>query len=381
MKRRAVFLSLSLILVFSTICFSNAAASHNMELEYQWNLAVYSSKSTDEAAYLEQLQPSPMIQSDDPGIVTLAHSIVKDISSNYEKAKAIYTWVANNIWYDWDCFDSRTVRGNGSALETLQNRSGICLGYSNLTVALLRAADIPAFVAAGHILRGSGSEGDFPGLSESFRNADHVWNEAYVDGRWIIMDTTWASNNYIRYGVHSKQQSSSNAYFDMPLRELSKTHRYSLNYSFAPYPVVAYAVPHGVISIADYAFWRNESLMSITLPGSIGFIGNAAFGYCTSLKDVVIPGSVASIGDFAFFRSTSLESITISDGVAEIGYGAFSGCTSLESIYIPNSVTSIGNYAFHNAHNVTIKGSAGSYAQAYAVLNSIPFEVASHYSI
>jgi len=374
MKKRAILFALVFILVINAVYFAGAAIARSIEFEYRWNLAVYNSKSTDEATYLEYTQPSSNIQSDDPDIVALANTIIKDISDDYEKARAIYNWVSSNTWYDWDSYENRTKRGENSALETLQIRRGVCVGYSNLTVAMLRAIGIPALVAAGHATRIGGALGELFELSESFRNVNHVWIESYIDGRWVIMDVTWASKNTYRHGTYHKQHTSNQAYFDISLHDLSKTHRYSLNYNNAPYPVIELTIPNGVESIVEYAFWRNASLDTITLPDSVTVIGYAAFGHCTSLKKIVIPDSVTSIGDYAFFRCTSLKSIVIPDSVTKIGNNTFAGCTVLKRVYIPDSVTSIDKNAFLHAPDVTIIGSAGSYAHMYAISNNIPFK-------
>jgi len=376
MTKRVISLVLVLIISISAVCFAVATAERDFELEYQWNLAVYNSKSTDEATYSVYKQPSPNIQSDDAAIVSLARSIAGDVSGDYEKARAIYTWVSGNVWYDWDSVEDKTKRGVNSALETYQSKRAICVGYSNLAVALLRATGIPALVAAGHAVGESRGMEDIFDLSESFRNGNHVWTEAYIGGRWVIMDVTWATNNKYRNGAFYRQRVPSQAYFDMPLSDLSKTHKYSLNYAPAPYPVIEFAVPFGVESITDYAFWRNASLKGITLSRSVTSIGYAAFGHCTSLKYAIIPDSVTEIGYYAFFRCTGLESMDIPGSVTKIGKHAFTGCTSLESIYIPDSVTSIERTAFMATPNVTITGSAGSYAQMYAKQNAIPFKIA-----
>ena len=376
MKKRAISLALVIILSFSALCFAGATIARNHELEYQWNLAVYNSKSTDESTYSQYEQPSTNIQSDDPDIIALLHSITGDIDGDYEKARAIYKWVSANVWYDLDCLEDKTKRGDNSALETYQTRRAVCVGYSNLTVALLRAAGMPALVASGHAVGESRATEAVFDITESFRNGNHVWIESYIDGRWVIMDPTWASSNKFKHGAYSRQQASNQAYFDITLRELSKTHKYSLNYTSAPYPVAEFAAPHGVENVADYAFWRNASLKRITLPDSVVHIGYAAFGHCTSLKEITIPSSVTSIGEYAFFRCTGLESIIIPDSVTRIGKYAFSGCTSLKSIHIPGSVTSIDKNAFMDTPNLTINGSAGSYAQTYARQNGIPFKIA-----
>lgn len=102
----------------------------------------------------------------------------------------------------------------------------------------------------------------------------------------------------------------------------------------------------GVTKIRQYAFYKQECLISITIPNSVTSIGTYSFAYCNSLGSINIPGSVTSITNNAFSYCTGLESVTLGDGVTDIGNHVFSGCTSLGSINIPDSVTSIGSSAF-----------------------------------
>jgi len=125
-------------------------------------------------------------------------------------------------------------------------------------------------------------------------------------------------------------------------------------------------------SIGDYAFcdeenWTGcETLVSVTIPGSVTSIGDGAFGTCTRLASVTIPDSVTSIGDYAFLDCISLASVSIPSSVTSIGDGAFGSCTSLASVTIPSSVTSIGWYAFNSCISlvsVTIPNSVTSIRQ------------------
>ena len=72
-------------------------------------------------------------------------------------------------------------------------------------------------------------------------------------------------------------------------------------------------------------------------------------GVLTEVKDedivdgkFEIPEGVTSIGDEAFSFCSSLKEITIPDSVEEIGMGVFYGCSSLKEITISEGVTSIG---------------------------------------
>lgn len=68
--------------------------------------------------------------------------------------------------------------------------------------------------------------------------------------------------------------------------------------------------------------------------------------YLGDSETVAIPDGVTSIGDNAFWNCSSLISIDIPDSVISIGDEAFFGCDSLESIEVPKSVTHIGRNAF-----------------------------------
>lgn len=53
------------------------------------------------------------------------------------------------------------------------------------------------------------------------------------------------------------------------------------------------AIPDGVTSIGDKAFYSCESLTSVTIPDSVTSIGEYAFAYCNSLTDVYYSGTEA----------------------------------------------------------------------------------------
>lgn len=91
-------------------------------------------------------------------------------------------------------------------------------------------------------------------------------------------------------------------------------------------------------------------------------------------KNTVIPEDVTSIGGSAFEGCSGLTSISIPESVTSIGKSVFRQCSGLTEISITPSVTSIDDNAFYNcSKELTIYGTAGSYAETYAKENNIKF--------
>jgi len=58
-----------------------------------------------------------------------------------------------------------------------------------------------------------------------------------------------------------------------------------------------------------WVFQGCSKLTSLTIPGSVGSIGGAAFLYCSSLTNVTIGNGVTNLGEYAFAFCTSLTSV------------------------------------------------------------------------
>lgn len=90
-----------------------------------------------------------------------------------------------------------------------------------------------------------------------------------------------------------------------------------------------------------------------------------------SQTEVAVPDGVTSIGNYAFYGCHKLTSILIPDGVTSIGIYAFAGCSSLNSIELPESIAHINTAAFESCFGLkTIYGSndvAKDYAAALGV--------------
>ena len=147
-----------------------------------------------------------------------------------------------------------------------------------------------------------------------------------------------------------------------------------------PSQVTYSGVTYTVKSI-DYEAFRNcNTLISVTIPNSVTFIGTSAFYGCSSLTSVTIPNSrsvnriyegafegfrgIFNIQDLAawckmsvsltifdskprlYVNGVKIEHLVIPSGVTSISNNAFSFFSGLTSVTIPNSVKTIGSYAF-----------------------------------
>ena len=187
------------------------------------NRRLYEGGRTDDTALAYYLLPTANIQSTNAAIVKLAAEITENISGDYEKTRALHDWVCNNLWYDLDSVNTGK-RQSVDAVTTLNNRRGVCSGFSNLLAALLRASDIPAKTVRGTavtIATDSWTQDQLSG-----KEVNHAWVEAYVKGRWMIIDATWNCDNDYEGGRKTKSGGLfSYRYFDAKLDAFSLDHR------------------------------------------------------------------------------------------------------------------------------------------------------------
>jgi len=133
-------------------------------------------------------------------------------------------------------------------------------------------------------------------------------------------------------------------------------------------------LPESVKSIGEAAFTHCDIMTTITLPNGLSSIGAGAFMYCGMLNNVVLPASLKTVPHNGFLYCTRLSNVTLPEGLETISSYAFSYCNKLKEITIPASVTFIHKYAFDHTYLQTVRGAAGSYAEAWALENGINFE-------
>jgi hypothetical protein len=136
------------------------------------------------AAVSRYLLPEQDRQSQDPSIMRLAGEVTRGSAYAHEAANAVLAWLADNLTFD----TSITVPSD--AVSALKYKKAYCVGYSNLAVALLRAAGIPARVAHGYLPPGYewGFSKEYWGVKVN-DGGYHAYLEIYYpDTGWVFSD-------------------------------------------------------------------------------------------------------------------------------------------------------------------------------------------------
>jgi transglutaminase-like putative cysteine protease len=123
----------------------------------------------EELDLITYLRPSRYCESD--ALLPTARSEFAGLSGHALLA-GVSTWVWEKLAYV-----SGSSLPTDGATRTLMSRQGVCRDYAHLTIALLRALDVPARMVAVYA----------PGLSPM---DFHAVTEAYVDGAWWVVDST-----------------------------------------------------------------------------------------------------------------------------------------------------------------------------------------------
>ncbi len=117
---------------------------------------------------------------------TLAAYLAGPARNDYEKARAVYRWITDNIAYDVQGLFSGNY-GDLSAEGVLRSRKSICQGYATLFQELANAVGLPVEFIGG-VSKGYGYvAGSDPGV------IDHAWNAVQLDGQWYLLDSTWGA--------------------------------------------------------------------------------------------------------------------------------------------------------------------------------------------
>ena len=108
--------------------------------------------------------------------VAKAKSLVSGAGSDAQKVSKIYSYIVNNISYDYDKMKNLPSGYLPNPDSTLAGRKGICFDYAALMAAMLRSQGVPCKLVIGN------ADGQY-----------HAWNMVYVNGSWQLYDPTFGA--------------------------------------------------------------------------------------------------------------------------------------------------------------------------------------------
>jgi hypothetical protein len=157
----------------------------------------------------------------------LAQKLTAPYKTDLEKTRAIFSWVAHNISYDYKSGSLRTKNSKSFvtgpvnydvdtssflkplnqlvAEDVMKKRIAFCYGYSRLFKCLCDYAAVPCEVINGY------ARGDFNKIGNNFRT-NHSWNAVKLDSSWYLADVTWASG-YFTYSSNEFIKHFDDQYF------------------------------------------------------------------------------------------------------------------------------------------------------------------------
>ena len=132
----------------------------------------------------------------------LSDRLTKPFDNDYDKFRAIYKWVCDNIENDYELFmihENKRARlpkdefdvwnrkfGNKVFKQLIQERKTVCTGYAWLIRELAQHAGLACVVVDGYGRTASTNVGgkDVP---------NHSWNAVQLNNTWYLCDATWSS--------------------------------------------------------------------------------------------------------------------------------------------------------------------------------------------
>jgi transglutaminase superfamily protein len=136
-------------------------------------------------------------------VAGMSAKITANCKTDYDKVRAIFIWVSENITYNTRSYSRNKKRKSEKvyvepvdtsaeltplvehvAQIVLQRRTAVCDGYTKLFKSLCDHAGIQNEIISGYGITNY-SSGKF--------KTNHNWNAVYIDSSWHLLDVTWAA--------------------------------------------------------------------------------------------------------------------------------------------------------------------------------------------
>jgi len=185
----------------------------------------------------------------------LAERLTAPFKDDLLKVRAIYTWISTYINYDYDVLNGKRQYARDSK-EVLRRKQGVCGNFAKLFEEVCQHAGLEA-----KYIRGSAKAAGY--TQWAFKNglmraSNHAWNAVKIDGRWHLIEVTWASclRNSLYPDAHE-------FFFLTPPNVLIHSHLPDdQTYQFRNKPINM----HQFESLPDYSFCVNGPMQKARAP-------------------------------------------------------------------------------------------------------------------
>jgi transglutaminase-like putative cysteine protease len=168
--------------------FSDHPAGTEISVEIEYQVEVYELQyefgSCEGISPNEFTQPELNIESGNPQIIAIAEDLSLETKNPCEQVRAFYDFVVDELVYRYN-------RNDWGAQAALGPMGADCTEYSSLTIALSRAAGIPARYYEGLLYR----DEEIAELAQT----EHAWMDVYLPGvGWTAIDPTLGRESVFR---------------------------------------------------------------------------------------------------------------------------------------------------------------------------------------
>ncbi|MFX1501944.1 MAG: transglutaminase-like domain-containing protein [Promethearchaeota archaeon] len=129
------------------------------------------------------LQPTEFFNFDKKSVSKKAFEITKNLSTNKEKAIALFYWVRDNIKYNAFSYYPK-IKANLKASVTIRRGYGFCMSKATLLSTLARAIGIPARIHMVDIINHKISKRLVDLMGTNAFHC-HAYSELFLNGKWV----------------------------------------------------------------------------------------------------------------------------------------------------------------------------------------------------
>lgn len=190
----------------------------------------FRAQTAAEVDSIVRLYPKRFVTADD-----LAKKIRTDFSTDFGKARAIFSWLAFNITYDVKAYlhpkPAKKIKyktpeeklrkqkelHDKMIAKVLHKRKAICSGYSELYNYLALEVGLECQVNSGD------AKNMLYDIGRRRIRTIHAWNSVKIDGTWRLLDATWGAG-FVDLQEEKFYRKFHPIYFDMEPKQFFKEH-------------------------------------------------------------------------------------------------------------------------------------------------------------